>query len=95
MYHIFYTIFEWPAFSFAAASSAQATSSNPQWMSAMLFGDGQTSLPRTIKDIRTFHTFLQLQTDPGVDMKPYPSETVCDPDEVQVCPTSPRLWFGC
>jgi hypothetical protein len=47
-----------PAFSFAIASSAQTIWSNPQWMCAMLFGDGQTSLPKTLKDIRAFYTPL-------------------------------------
>jgi hypothetical protein len=71
-----------PAFSFAIASFAQTISSNPQWMCAMPFGGGQTSLPKTFKDIRAFHTSLRLQTHRVVEMKPYPSATGCDPDEV-------------
>jgi hypothetical protein len=84
IYYIFCAIFGWPAFSFATISSVQTVSSNLNFTCLVLFGEGQRSLPKTLKDIDAFHTSLQLPPDPDVDLEPYPLTAACHPAGMQI-----------
>jgi hypothetical protein len=84
IYYIFCAIFGWPAFSFATISSVQSISSNLKFTCMELFGGGQRSLLKTLKDIDAFRTSLQLPPDPDVDLEPYPSTAACDPAGMQI-----------